>query len=681
MHAALNSISVRAATCMAIALACVLAAAQSKADTTAPAPTLSPSPSPSPSALPSPSPTPKPTTVTLRENYLGKVIVHAAPREGYTVPVIELQRLGARTIADALRFVPGVLVRQTGTAGALQTVALRGNSAAQTLILLDGRPVNEGDTGVTDFTSMPLDGVQTIRVIEGGLSSRYGSGAIGGVVEIITKGPYWRPKDSAYAQVGYQGEFASGVGVIAVGTEGSLVLDAFTRYANNTFDYPSFGSIAGGTRTNNDLHGSDITLCACFSFGNHRYAANLHVEDNTSDVGAPGSTQFGPSFVSVFARQQRDVQRNALDLHYLTTNATTTAILYVDGRRLHFYDTTPSFPYDTLTLATQRGFSVEQTVRAGYNTLTVKYDQNGTTALFQGTIYSPLQLVARDSTTDLYVGDEYRGDYRRGPRIEGAVQFAHTQGAPSTTLPSIAASQQIGGTEISYGTLLRASYARSFRAPNLDERYFPGFGNSKLQPEYASTFDAGVVTNNRVVDATATLFGSDTNNLIVNQAIDMLGDFLPFNVGRARVRGFSAQVSNAYGKRLGVQASYTGYPVAKDLSTAPDINGVLTTGNRLLYRPTATATLEIWRMAGHEPYEEAIGEDGLDLLFVGRQYADEENLHLLPPYATVGLHVSRNLSPHLNLLLRVDNLTDQRVPQVYGYPVLGTTFSVRLTAK
>jgi outer membrane cobalamin receptor len=371
-----------------------------------------------------------------------------------------------------------------------------------------------------------------------------------------------------------------------------------------------------------------------------------------------------------------------VDLHYFSTNATTTAILYVDGRRLHFYDTTPSFPYDTLTLATQRGFSVEQTVRAGeFNTLTAKYEQNGTTALFQGTIYSPLQLIAHDSTTNVYVGDEYRGDYRRGPQIEAAVQFAHTQGAPSTTLPSIAASQQIGGTEISYGTLVRAGYARSFRAPNLDERYFPGFGNPKLQPEYASTFDAGVLTNNRVVDASATLFGSDTNNLIVNQAIDMLGDFLPFNVGRARVRGFSAQISNSYGQRLGAQASYTGYPVAKDLSTAPDINGVVTTGNRLLYRPTATATLEIWRMAGHNPHEEAIGEDGIDLLFVGRQYADEENLHLLPPYATVGLHVSRNLSPHLNLLLRVDNLTDQRVPQVYGYPLLGTTFSVRLTAQ
>jgi vitamin B12 transporter len=682
MHAALNSLGVRVVCGAAIVLASVFAPAQSRSDNATPTPT----PSASPPVAPSPSPTPKLKTygtVTLYENYLGQVVAHAGPREGYTLPVVELQRLGARTIGDALRFVPGVLVRQTGTAGALQTVALRGNSASQTLILLDGRPVNEGDTGVTDFTSMPLDGVQNIVVIEGGMSSRYGSGAIGGVVEISTKHPFSPPRDSAYAQVGYQGEFGSGAHVSSSGTNGGVVVDAFTRYSNNTFDYPSFDGLAGGTRTNNDLHASDITLCACFHFfANGRgLAADLHLEDNTSEVGAPGSVQFGPSFVSEFARQQRDVDRNSLNLRYSTAHALTTAIFYVDGRRLHFYDPTPSFPYDTLTLATQRGFSVEQLFLLGWNNrLTAKYEQNGTVALFQGTIDTPMQLVARDSTTDLYVGDEYRaGD--RGPRIEGAVQFAHTQGTPSTTLPSIAASQQVGGVEGLYGTLVRASYARSFRAPNLDELYFPGFGNPKLQPEYASTFDAGIVTNNKGVDASATVFGSDTNNLIVNQSIDMLGDFLPFNVGRARVRGFSVQVSNAWSLRLGAQASYTGYPVAKDLSTAPDINGVATTGNRLLYRPTATATLEIWRRAGYDPHEQAIGEDGLDLLFVGRQYADEENLHLLPPYATVGLHVSRNLSPHLNLLLRIDNLTDERVPQVYGYPILGTTFSVRLTAK
>ncbi|MBV8282235.1 MAG: hypothetical protein JO347_09265, partial [Candidatus Eremiobacteraeota bacterium] len=71
----------------------------------------------------------------------------------------------------------------------------------------------------------------------------------------------------------------------------------------------------------------------------------------------------------------------------------------------------------------------------------------------------------------------------------------------------------------------------------------------------------------------------------------------------------------------------------------------------------------------------------IDLLVVGRQYADEENVHLLPPYATLGFHLWRDLNQHLRLMVRVDNLTGERVPQTYGYPVLGTTFVVRLTAK
>jgi vitamin B12 transporter len=631
------------------------------------------------SPSPSPSPSPTPSIITHYDNPLGKIIVHAAPREGYTIPMVELERLGARTIGDVLRFVPGVIVRQNGTPGSLQTVALRGNSASQTLILLDGRPVNEGDTGVTDFTSMPLDGVQSISVIEGGLSSRYGSGAIGGVVEIVTKSPSWRPRDSIYAQIGYEGEFASGAGVTAAGPQGGLRVDAFTRSANNTFDYPGFESIPGGTRTNSDLHASDVTLCACMNLGRH-FEADLHVDDNTSEVGAPGSTEFGPQFTSAFARQQRDVDRNSLNLTYESSNTSTTAIFYVDGRRLHFYDTTPSFPYDTLTTATQRGFSIAEQLQAGSaDTVTAKYEQNGTVALFEGTIDTPEQLVARDSTTDTYLGDEYRDGH--GLNLDAAVQVAHTQGVASTTLPSFAASQQVGGLEGAFGTLLRASYARAFRAPDLDELYFPGFGNPALHPEYASTFDVGFVTQDRAVDGSATFFGSDTNDLIVNQAIDMLGDFLPFNVGRARVRGYSVELGNAQSHRLGAQLSFTAYPVAQDLSTAPDVNGVVTSGNRLLYRPSTTTGIEIWRRAGYDPQPvQAVGEDGIDVLVVGRQFADEENVHLLPPYATVGLHISRNIARHLTLLLRLDNLTDERVPQVYGYPVLGTTFSVRLTA-
>jgi vitamin B12 transporter len=662
--------AIMAAMLAALFLASVGAPASGDPETASPSPspTSSAAASPRPTATPStqPSPTASPTP-TATPRTLDRIAVKAASRDSYEIPASALRRLGARTIADALRFIPGIVVLRYGTTGALDTVQMRGASSSQTLVLLDGRPVNEGDTGVTDFSSMPLDSVDRIQVIEGGLSTQYGSGAVGGVIRIFSTHPLASNAASAYAQVGYQGDFRGGVDG-SIGTpHGGLRIDATTNAARNVFDYPSFEGIAGGTRTNNDARLANVDACVCYDLG--RWSAALHLGDNTSDVGAPGSTAFGPQFVSQFARQQRDVDRGALALGYQAPGASTDVVLYADGKRLHFFDSTPSFPYDTLTMETARGFVLTETLAAGLqNTVRLMYEGRGDRALLQGTIDTPEQLIATSSSTDLSITDDFHAGRFE---LEGGARNSHTQGVPATTVPSFSVRQLVGGPDNTY---VHASYARAFRAPNLDERYFPGFGNPLLAPEYAASFDVGVVTANDAVRVAATLFGSDTNNLIVNQTIDQAGDSAPFNVGRARVRGYSIDASNATSAVIGVRATYTGYPVASDLSTVPDVNGVATMGNRLLRRPTTTGTLELWRRTGG-------GDEGIDLLFAGQRYDDEENVHLLPPYAQVGAYVSRAIGPHLTALFRVDNATGQRVQEVYGYPVLGTTFSVRLTAK
>lgn len=668
MHAALMGMlrSMAAFVLVALTLASVRPPASAAAAIPSPSPTAGGGPQPTASTQPSPAASPTPTPAPT-PHLLDRIAVKAASRDSYEIPASALLRLGARTIADALRFIPGVVVLRYGTTGALDTVQMRGASASQTLVMLDGRPVNEGDTGVTDFSSMPLDSVDHIQVIEGGLSTQYGSGAVGGVIRIFSTHPLASNAASAYAQVGYEGAFRAGVDGSIGTARGGLRIDATTNAAHNEFDYPSFAAVAGGTRTNNDARLANVDACVCYDLG--RVSAALHLGDNTSDIGAPGSAAFGPQFVSQFARQQRYVDRGALDLGYRTPGSSTDVVLYADGKRLHFFDTTPSFPYDTMTTETARGFVLTETLAAGpQNTVKLLYEERGDRAMFQGTIDTPPQLLATSSSTDLSVSDVFHSGRFE---LEGSARNDHTQGVPATTVPSFSLRQLVGGPDNTY---VHASYARAFRAPNLDERYFPGFGNPLLVPEYASSFDLGVVTSNDVVRLSATLFGSDTNNLIVNQTIDQFGDAAPFNVGRARVRGYSLDASNAASAIVGIRATYTGYPVARDLSTAPDVNGVLTTGNRLLRRPITTGTLEVWRRAGG-------GDAGIDLLFVGRRYDDEENANLLPPYAQLGAYVQRALGPHLALLFRVDNATGQRVQEVYGYPVLGTTFSVRLTAR
>ena len=100
----------------------------------------------------------------------------------------EIKEKGAKTIADVLRGVPGVIVRQMD--GASPMIDLRGSGATaqfNTVILLDGIPVS----GLAGFNlnTVPVDEIEKIEVLQGAGAVMYGDGAIGGVVNIITKTP------------------------------------------------------------------------------------------------------------------------------------------------------------------------------------------------------------------------------------------------------------------------------------------------------------------------------------------------------------------------------------------------------------------------------------------------------------------------------------------------------------
>ncbi|OGP53160.1 MAG: hypothetical protein A2Y65_06670 [Deltaproteobacteria bacterium RBG_13_52_11] len=111
----------------------------------------------------------------------------------YNVSVITedaIRRSNAQNVADLLRTVPGVLVSDLMANRKSVTVDIRGfgeTGSLNTLVLVDGRRVNEIDLSGTDWAQIPLDQVERIEVIQGGGSVLYGGNAVGGVVNIITK--------------------------------------------------------------------------------------------------------------------------------------------------------------------------------------------------------------------------------------------------------------------------------------------------------------------------------------------------------------------------------------------------------------------------------------------------------------------------------------------------------------
>jgi vitamin B12 transporter len=106
--------------------------------------------------------------------------------------VIESQQI--RDATDALREVPSVQVTQSGSPGTISNVAIRGSTAAQTLIMIDGVPVNDSATGSFDLSRLTTDNLDRIEVVRGSGGALYGSQAIGGVINLISREGSGAPK-------------------------------------------------------------------------------------------------------------------------------------------------------------------------------------------------------------------------------------------------------------------------------------------------------------------------------------------------------------------------------------------------------------------------------------------------------------------------------------------------------
>ena len=108
-----------------------------------------------------------------------------------------------RTVGEALREVPGVAVSRSGGAGALTQVRIRGAEANQTLVLIDGIEVNDPSGGSEfDFGDLLAGGIERVEVLRGPQSALWGSDAIGGVVNVVTRRGRGAPEISAEAEAG-----------------------------------------------------------------------------------------------------------------------------------------------------------------------------------------------------------------------------------------------------------------------------------------------------------------------------------------------------------------------------------------------------------------------------------------------------------------------------------------------
>lgn len=156
--------------------------------------------------------------------------VNEAPRSVTVFNAADIQKLPYQNLGDLLSrsegiFIPGVLQ----TPGALQTIGMRGANSNQTLVLIDGIKISDATSpdNVLDFSELSLANIERIEIVRGSHSTLYGSSAIGGVINIITK---------QNGKKGFNGSISSRYGTFGKKT-GEFTNQAFLNYTDKSGFY------------------------------------------------------------------------------------------------------------------------------------------------------------------------------------------------------------------------------------------------------------------------------------------------------------------------------------------------------------------------------------------------------------------------------------------------------------
>ena len=548
------------------------------------------------------------------------------------IDAAEIAASKATTVLDLLRTVPGLDVVESGGPGTVTSLFLRGTSSTQTLVLVDGVPLNSPYFGGTDLSAVSVANVERVEVVRGPFSALYGSEAIGGVVQIFTR-------KSAEAGVSGNASFALGN---ADAKEGLGEIRFLEGNFSGTFGFRR--TLSSGDQFNEFFSGTTLSgaLAAALWEG---ATASLVVRRETGRTGVPtdGSTPTPQRSTSA------DTTTVELPLSYsLSKNLSLSASVRCVRDQPEYADPESSFSWST-TDARRVGARVAAAGTWGAQRLAAGVDLERT-QVWNESNFGPALDGETARTFAVFAEDRIalfsgRLVATAGVRWDDASSYGSAWSPRVTVAWHVLPSLKI-----------RAAAGSAFRAPSLGELYYPYTGNPDLKPERSTGVEAGLEeTVAEGVVAEATAFWNDIRDLITYDPVTSMDQ----NIGRARTRGVEIALRSAVGTRSTLRASYT-YLDARDLDS----------GAFLVRRPRHRASAT---------YAMAFASDGsasVTAMWVGaRRDGDAVDFTKIvedPSYLRVDAAITLPpLALSLAPFVRATNLLGRRYAEVSGFPAPG----------
>ncbi len=581
----------------------------------------------------------------------------------------DIDAAGQRTIVEALREVPGLNIVQNGGAGTITSVFMRGANSNQTLVLINGIEVSDpSSNGAFNFANLLTGNIERIEVVRGPLSTLYGSDAIGGVINVITRRPTGGTAVSARAEGGSFGTFNEAAGFTAglgrtdlaahieyFDTEGISITPARLRPAASGEEEDGYQNLTGSleitARTTEDL-----SLTAYVQRIESRLDTDVRAEDpNSSSVEdqlfaklEARLSALGGDLTHSLAADYSAQDRFDYDPPDALSGSASTAISEGGKRKLRYQGTFFGFESHVLTW----GAETEREIIDTQSTFSSGFASNTDEATRTNAAFIQNQAAFGDSVF-----------------VSGAIRVDDSDRFGSQTTYRVAPVVLMQAT----GTKLSASLGTGFKAPTLFQLFgassFLGFitftGNPNLRPEESRSWEIGIeqaVLGGRAL-AGATYFNTVVDNLIVSTANFTTVE----NRNEANLWGLEAFLAADLGANADLRVDYT-FIRAED--------GV--TGRDLLRRPKHKASARL----STTPWEDV--RLGVAATYIGRRldvdavsFANKRT----GAFTTVDAHGSYDVTPAVRAFARITNLFGERYEEPDGFNQPGRAAFIGLSAR
>lgn len=572
----------------------------------------------------------------------------------------ELERKKIKTVVDALRLAQGVAIFANGGPGTVAEARIRGANANHTLVLIDGTIVNSPTTGSYDFANLTTDNIERIEILRGAQSMLWGSDAMGGVINIITKKGTGRPKVNTFVEYGSFASVREGAQVS--GAQGpvdfSMTLSRWDISSFSAADYRRGASERDGFHNwqASSKLGIKLPRDGRLDFNLRWYDSSVGLDNTNADV--YGSKQ-----------KTRNLVLSAIYDQPITDWWTQKLTLARADEHDFFFS---GLVQRDLTTGVVGPVPFVSTATIGVLNHRVEWQHNIEVA-------KPLLLT---------LGYQFRDEAGDNPdiasqakRITSNAGFAQAQVNIRDRLLFTAGLRQdsynVFGNATTYrttagyvipetGTKLRASYATGFRAPTINQLFFPGFGTPTLKPEKNKSLDAGVdqrLFNDRVTVSVG-YFWNGFDNLIQTVCNSSFSVCSAQNIGQAKSQGWEIGVKYTVMKGLELRGQYT-YTLTHDVST----------GLRLPRWPVHQASAGV----SYHPVEAF--QINVDYRYVGTRFNDVANTQRQGSFGVVNVSASYDITKRTQIFGRIDNLFNQRYEEVlfFGTPIRSVYGGVKVT--